>query len=60
MILIGLLEDEPRLLRLGQAARKRFERSFDAAVVGPLLERLFASTQTGLPKAQQGREKDLV
>jgi glycosyltransferase involved in cell wall biosynthesis len=43
-VLIGLLEDESRLQRLGTAARARFERSFDAKVVGPLLERLLLST----------------
>ena len=37
-VLIDLLEDEERLLQLSTAARQRFERSFDAKVVGPVLE----------------------
>jgi glycosyltransferase involved in cell wall biosynthesis len=46
-ILIKLLEDDAELQRLGTAARARFERSFDSAVVGPLLERLFSSAVPG-------------
>lgn len=60
VILVGLMEDEPELRRLGAAARARFERSFDAAVVGPSLERLFASTFSGPRAANSGRAKGLV
>jgi glycosyltransferase involved in cell wall biosynthesis len=65
-ILIGLLEDETELRRLGGAARKRYEGTFDAAVVGPSLERLFssmeagASSEAGVSPPQKGRERDLV
>jgi len=71
VILIGLLENESELRRLGEAARKRFETNFDAAVVGPSLERLFSSagtrdssgvssTKIGNSTLPQGLEKDLV
>jgi glycosyltransferase involved in cell wall biosynthesis len=60
-VLIGLLEDESELQRLGTAARARFERSFDAKVVGPLLERLLLSTVAAGDNATGVvRAKDLV
>jgi glycosyltransferase involved in cell wall biosynthesis len=37
-ILVGLLDDEPRRSGLARAARARFERSYDARVVGPVLD----------------------
>lgn len=43
-VLIDLLEDEERLSQLSTAARRRFEKSFDAKVVGPVLERFLEST----------------
>jgi glycosyltransferase involved in cell wall biosynthesis len=43
-VLIDLLEDEERLSQLSTAARERFERSFDAKVVGPVLEGFLEST----------------
>ena len=36
-VLLGLLENEPSRLKTAQAARERFERDFDANVVGPQL-----------------------
>jgi glycosyltransferase involved in cell wall biosynthesis len=43
-VLIDLLEDEARLTRMSAAARARFERSFDASVIGLLLEQFLQST----------------
>jgi glycosyltransferase involved in cell wall biosynthesis len=61
LVLIGLLEDESELQRLGAAARARFERNFDAKVVGPLLERLLLSTVEPSDAATGvARAKDLV
>jgi len=42
-VLIDLLEDQERLSQLSAAARRRFERSFDAEVIGPVLERFLES-----------------
>jgi glycosyltransferase involved in cell wall biosynthesis len=39
-ILIELLEDEVALKSIGARARERYESCFDAAVVGPVLERI--------------------
>lgn len=36
-MLLDLVGDEPRRLKMARAARKRFERDFDASVVGPQL-----------------------
>jgi glycosyltransferase involved in cell wall biosynthesis len=44
-VLIDLLEDHERLSQLSTAARERFERSFDADVVGPVLERFLEATE---------------
>lgn len=35
--LVGLMEDEPRRARMGEAARRRYLEQFDAAVVAPTL-----------------------
>jgi glycosyltransferase involved in cell wall biosynthesis len=45
-VLIALLDDEPARAATAAAALARFARGFDAAVVGPRLERLLVS---GLP-----------
>ena len=42
-ILIDLLDDEPRRATTGAAALTRFHAGFDAAVVGPRLERLLVT-----------------
>ncbi len=46
-ILIDLLEDDNALKSLGARARERYERSFDAAVVGPALEDLLFGISPG-------------
>jgi glycosyltransferase involved in cell wall biosynthesis len=50
--LVEFLQDEPRRLRAGEAARKRFGRDFDADVVAPrLLSFLMASDTRRVPNA---------
>lgn len=44
-MLVDLLEDEATVTRMGEAARARFERSFDASVIAPQLEQFLLSTQ---------------
>ncbi|MFZ0664731.1 MAG: glycosyltransferase, partial [Acidimicrobiales bacterium] len=46
-IMVGLLEDDDRLRALGEAAKRRFERSFDPAATGATLEGFFASVSQG-------------
>lgn len=43
---IGLLEDEPARVRMGEAARRRYAEQFDAAVVAPHLYRFLSSVVT--------------
>jgi glycosyltransferase involved in cell wall biosynthesis len=59
-ILVGLLEDESELARLGAGARARFERRFDAAVAGPSLERFFLSTARCSRAPEVGRTQELL
>jgi glycosyltransferase involved in cell wall biosynthesis len=48
-VLIDLLEDEPRRLVAATAAAARFRSRFDAAVVGPTLERMLVQGPTSSP-----------
>ncbi len=52
--LVDLLDDEPRRASVGAAALSRFGHGFDAAVVGPRLERLLVSelTRPSIPPAK--------
>jgi glycosyltransferase involved in cell wall biosynthesis len=67
-VLIDLLEDEARLTRMSAAARARFERSFDATVIGPLLEQFLQSTPSAggavprrrLRRAPRGGGRDAI
>jgi glycosyltransferase involved in cell wall biosynthesis len=47
-MLIDLVEDEPQRTAAAAAALKRFRSGFDAAVVGPRLERLLVSGSTAV------------
>jgi len=44
-VLLDLIEDEPNRLKAAQAARERFERDFDANVVGPRLRSFLLGTR---------------
>jgi len=50
VLLIGLLDCEPERLKAARAARERFQREFDADVVGPELRSfLLGTTSQGAP-----------
>jgi glycosyltransferase involved in cell wall biosynthesis len=50
-VLIDLLDDEPRRATTAAAALARFRSGFDAAVVGPRLERLLVSGPNRLTRS---------
>jgi glycosyltransferase involved in cell wall biosynthesis len=56
-VLCDLMEDEPAIDRLGTAARARFDKFFEASVVGPALEKLLISTlRPGSEKVEDDRQ----
>lgn len=52
-ILIDLLDDEQARLAAARAARERFHRDYDAAVVGPELRSFLINTGPQLPREQE-------
>jgi glycosyltransferase involved in cell wall biosynthesis len=56
-IVVGLLEDEGSLARLGAAARDRFERAFDVDVVAPRLAAFLRQVGAAEPRAPAARAR---
>jgi glycosyltransferase involved in cell wall biosynthesis len=52
-ILIDLLDNEPTRLKAAHAARERFRRDYDAAVVGPQLRSFLLGTGEQHPREQE-------
>jgi glycosyltransferase involved in cell wall biosynthesis len=50
-VLVSLLDDEPRRVGLATAARARFAGSYDARVVGPMLDDFLSTGRRTEPRA---------
>lgn len=55
-MLIGLLDNEPARLKTARAARERFRREHDAAVVGPELRSFLLGTGEQNPREQKSMQ----